>query len=102
MRIFVTFAGGSRADARVSEAADCRGDEVAVLEPATSAPRAPVRDLAKPLRSTCIRPPWGRDYSSSVTRVEIFRVIFTLAGLYNIVVGLWAALAPRAFFRLID
>jgi hypothetical protein len=37
-----------------------------------------------------------------VTRAQIYRVIFTLAGLYNIVFGLWAALFPDAFFRLID
>src|SRR5262245_23844304 len=101
MRILVTIAGGSRACARASAARVCGADAVIVLEPA-SAPRAPVRDFAKPLRSTCIRPPSRRDYSSSVTRVETYRIIFTLAGLYNIVFGLWAALAPRAFFWLVD
>jgi len=33
-----------------------------------------------------------------VRRSQIFRVIFILVGVYNIAVGLWAALAPRALF----
>lgn len=37
-----------------------------------------------------------------MSRAAIYRFIFTLAGLYNIAFGLWAALFPRAFFRLID
>src|SRR5262245_27886960 len=100
MRIFVTIAGGRRACARASDLFVCGADAVTVLEPA-SAPRAPVRDFAKPLRSTRIRPPSRRDYSASVTRAATYRVIFILAGLYNIAFGLWAALAPHAFFRLV-
>jgi hypothetical protein len=37
-----------------------------------------------------------------VDRQRIYRLIFTLAGLYNILLGLWAALFPRAFFSLLD
>ena len=37
-----------------------------------------------------------------MTRAQLYRFIFTLAGFYNIGFGLWAALFPRAFFRLID
>ena len=37
-----------------------------------------------------------------MTRAHIYRFIFTLAGFYNIVFGLWAALFPDAFFRLLD
>ena len=37
-----------------------------------------------------------------VSRSQIYRVIFLLAGAYNIVVGLWAALAPRALFDVLD
>jgi len=37
-----------------------------------------------------------------VSRTKIYRVIFILAGLYNIAVGLWAALAPRALFDTLD
>ena len=33
-----------------------------------------------------------------VSRSQIFRIIFILAGAYNIAVGLWAALAPRSLF----
>jgi len=32
----------------------------------------------------------------------VYRLIFTLAGVYNIVFGLWAALFPHALFRLLD
>lgn len=38
----------------------------------------------------------------SVERQQIYRLIFTLAGFYNIAFGLWAALFPRAIFRLLD
>jgi hypothetical protein len=37
-----------------------------------------------------------------VSRWQIYRVIFFLAGAYNIVVGLWATLAPRALFDVLD
>jgi hypothetical protein len=37
-----------------------------------------------------------------VNRAQIYRVIFILAGAYNILVGLWAALAPRALFLALD
>jgi hypothetical protein len=37
-----------------------------------------------------------------VTRAGIYRIVFTLAGAYNIAFGSWAALAPRAFFRILD
>ena len=37
-----------------------------------------------------------------VSRSQIYRIIFFLAGAYNIVVGLWAALAPRALFDVLD
>ena len=37
-----------------------------------------------------------------VSRAQIYRIIFTLAGVYNIAVGLWAALAPRALFEALD
>jgi hypothetical protein len=37
-----------------------------------------------------------------VKRAQIYRIIFILAGLYNIDIGLWAALKPRAFFQLFD
>lgn len=37
-----------------------------------------------------------------VSRAQIYRVIFILAGAYNIVVGLWAALAPRALFETLE
>jgi hypothetical protein len=37
-----------------------------------------------------------------MTSAQIYRVIFILAGAYNILVGLWAALAPRALFETLD
>jgi hypothetical protein len=37
-----------------------------------------------------------------VSRAQIYRVIFILAGAYNITVGLWAALAPRTLFDVFD
>lgn len=37
-----------------------------------------------------------------VSRAQIYRIIFILAGVYNITVGLWAAVAPRAFFDVFD
>ena len=37
-----------------------------------------------------------------VTRAQIYRVIFVLAGIYNILVGLWASLAPGALFKALD
>ena len=37
-----------------------------------------------------------------VSRSQIYRVIFFLAGAYNIAVGLWATLAPRALFDVLD
>jgi hypothetical protein len=37
-----------------------------------------------------------------VSRAQIYRVIFILAGVYNIAVGLWAAIAPRAFFDVFE
>jgi hypothetical protein len=37
-----------------------------------------------------------------VNRWQIYRIIFTLAGAYNIVFGLWAALAPYALFDAFD
>jgi hypothetical protein len=37
-----------------------------------------------------------------VSRAQIYRVIFVLAGTYNVVIGLWAALAPRALFEALD
>jgi hypothetical protein len=37
-----------------------------------------------------------------VSRAQIFRVIFILAGVYNIILGLWAVLAPRALFDVFD
>jgi hypothetical protein len=37
-----------------------------------------------------------------VNRAQIYRVIFILAGAYNVLVGLWAALAPRALFDALD
>jgi hypothetical protein len=36
-----------------------------------------------------------------VSRSQIYRLIFALAGVYNIVLGLWAVLAPRALFDLL-
>ena len=37
-----------------------------------------------------------------VSRAQIYRVIFILAGAYNIVLGAWAVLAPRALFEVFD
>jgi hypothetical protein len=37
-----------------------------------------------------------------VNRDQIYRVIFVLAGVYNILIGLWAALAPGALFVALD
>ena len=37
-----------------------------------------------------------------VSRAQIYRVIFILAGSYNIVVGLWAAFSPRSLFNTFD
>ena len=37
-----------------------------------------------------------------VSRAQIYRVIFILAGAYNIVFGAWAMLAPRALFEVFD
>ncbi len=37
-----------------------------------------------------------------MSRSQLYRVIFILAGVYNIGVGLWAALAPRALFDVLD
>ena len=37
-----------------------------------------------------------------VSRTQIYRLIFLLAGIYNIAMGLWAALAPRALFEVLD
>jgi hypothetical protein len=37
-----------------------------------------------------------------VSRTSIYRLIFALAGLYNIAFGSWAALFPRAAFDLLD
>jgi hypothetical protein len=37
-----------------------------------------------------------------VRRAQIYRVIFILAGVYNIGIGLWAAIAPRAFFDVFE
>jgi hypothetical protein len=35
-----------------------------------------------------------------VSRAHIYRIVFVLAGLYNIAIGLWAALTPRSLFQL--
>ena len=37
-----------------------------------------------------------------MTPAQVYRLIFTLAGVYNIAFGLWAALFPHAVFRLLD
>ena len=37
-----------------------------------------------------------------VSRAQIYRVIFILAGAYNIVLGAWAVLAPRTLFEVFD
>jgi hypothetical protein len=37
-----------------------------------------------------------------VSRTQIYRLIFILAGVYNIAIGVWAALAPRAFFDVFE
>src|SRR5438067_8072425 len=35
-------------------------------------------------------------------RIAIYRLIFTLAAIYNIAFGLWACLWPRAFFNILE
>ena len=37
-----------------------------------------------------------------VSRAQIYRVIFILAGTYNIVLGAWAVFAPRSLFEVFD
>jgi hypothetical protein len=37
-----------------------------------------------------------------VSRAQIYRLIFIIAGVYNIAIGLWAAVAPRAFFDVFE
>jgi len=45
---------------------------------------------------------WRARIVVRVSRPQIYRIIFTLAGAYNIIIGLWAALAPRGLFQLLD
>ena len=36
------------------------------------------------------------------SRAGMFRIIFSLAAIYNLAFGLWASVFPLAFFRLFD
>src|SRR5678815_3125619 len=45
---------------------------------------------------------WRARIVVRVSRPQIYRIIFTLAGAYNIMIGLWAAIAPRGLFELLD